>query len=237
MTTVTAAITAATAATSRTLPPRRRAHSSPRKPSASSAGSLTADEATIRAVPPEQMPVQQRRPGAQPDLQPDQQQPDHQRLVVDAADQVEQHQRVGRAEPQRQPGVQRAALGQPGQRPDDHGDPAERQRAVLQHAEHHVVAADRGDAAAEDQEQRAVRGRGVPPDASGCCGSAGRRRPAPRPGRARTGPGAGPGSRSARGSCRRRGRTSAGPPPAAAPTGSRCGPAAARVGAGATAPR
>ena len=49
--TAIAASTLPTAATSRTRPPRRRAHSRPRKPSASSAGSFTADAPTMRTVP------------------------------------------------------------------------------------------------------------------------------------------------------------------------------------------
>jgi hypothetical protein len=114
--------------------------------------------------------VQQVLAGAQPDLEPGEHQADHQGLVVDAADEVEQHERVGRPQPEREAGVEPAPAGEQRQRPHDQPEAGEREQAVLEDAEHHVVARQRGDHAPHQQEQRAVGGGGVPPDRGDAAG-------------------------------------------------------------------
>ena len=182
----TAVSTPAATATSRTRPPRSRAQCRPRKPSTSSAGSFTADAQTMRNAPPSRCGSRIRGP-PQPHLDAGQHEPDHQRLVVDAADQVEQHERVADAEPQREPDVDPAAPGQPRQRPDDEGEAGQREHAVGEDAEHHVVAGERGDAAADDRGRAGRRARACRARSWGSSGPADRRCPGRPRGRTRRG--------------------------------------------------
>ena len=91
------------------------------------------------------------------DLQPGQHQPDGQCVVVRAGDEMEDQQRVRRAQPQRRHRLDAEAARQPRQRPDDQHDADEREPALQQHAERDVVARDRGQPAAEPQHDRPVR--------------------------------------------------------------------------------
>ena len=118
----------------------------------------------MRNAPPSRCGSSMRVPARSPTSIAREHEPDHERLVVDAADQVEQHERVADAEPQREPDVHPAAPGEPRQRPDDEGEPGQRQHAVGEDAEDDVVAGERGDAASDDEEERAVGGGGVAPD-------------------------------------------------------------------------
>ena len=216
---------------------------------AAQAGPVQAEEAQHeqrgqlhrRGADDEDRPAEQVRieyPGArpQPDLDPGQHEPDHQRLVVDAADQVEQHERVADPEPQREADIDPAAAGQPGQRPDDEGEPDQREHAVGEDAEHDVVAGERGDAAADDEEERPVRGGRVAPDRGDRADQRIVDAEAAPPGRTRRGRCRGRARRSGRGSCRRRGRTAAAPARAARAQVAVVRASCAIVGAGATAP-
>ncbi len=70
-------------------------------------------------------------------------QAEHQGLVVDAGDQVEQQQRVRGAEPQRAHGGDPAASRQPRQRPHDQRDADQREEPVHEDSGDDVVAGER----------------------------------------------------------------------------------------------
>ena len=143
------------------VPPQRRASAIATKPSASSDGSFTCDDSVIRTAPTSSMPSgahaaqsarcrgqrsgrgtsgPRRVDAAQRELGAGQHQAQHQRLVVDAGDQMHDQQRVGRAQPQRADLGDAAAAGQPRRRPHDQADPDQHHQPVAQHGGDDVLA-------------------------------------------------------------------------------------------------
>ncbi len=157
------------------VPPQRHASAIPTNPMASSEGSLTWEDIVISTVPMTSIAVARvRQPpaavahpvdAAQRELGAGQHQAQHQRLVVDAGHQVHEQQRVARAQPQRADLVHPATLGQPRGGPDDQADADQHHEPVAEHGGDDVVPGEHRDALADPQEQRAVRGRGLPPQA------------------------------------------------------------------------
>jgi len=90
-------------------------------------------------------------------------QSDHQHLVVDAADQVDQHQGVEHGQPQRDRRLAAQMFGQIWHRPHHQRESGQHDQSQRDGARDHVVAGDGGDGPAEQQEDRAVgRGGGGP---------------------------------------------------------------------------
>jgi len=95
----------------------------------------------------------QQRPGgvdaAQRELGAGQHEAKHQRLVMDAGDEVHEQQRVGRAEPQRTHLGHAAAPGQPRGGPHDEPDTGEHHKAVTKHRFDDVLAGQPRDTASD----------------------------------------------------------------------------------------
>jgi hypothetical protein len=98
------------------------------------------------------------------DLQTGHHEADHQSVVVRSADDVEEHERVGRTPPQRPVGVGAHTSRQTGQRPHDHREPGERDDSVSEHTEQDVLVGQLGDRPTDHEEQWTVGGRGVAPE-------------------------------------------------------------------------
>ena len=153
--------------------PERRAggavaHETP-DPTPALAGDVRGEEAQRehrgdlpRGAEPDEQRAQHPR-AAHPDLETREDDAEHDRVVVDAADQVEEHQRADR-EPERRDRLDAGAAREVRHRPDDEAQRGEREHAVQVDAEHDVVARDPRDEAPEGEEAGPVRRRRRPPD-------------------------------------------------------------------------
>ena len=100
---------------------------------------------------------------AQYELHAHEQKAEHERLVVDTRDEVEQRQRVQHPEPPGRLGCDAAALGKSGQRPAGEHQAGDAHQPMAEDPQHDVVAGEHGDHGPIAQCDRAIGRRGVRP--------------------------------------------------------------------------